>query len=142
VQALPAHRASQIPGQQEGDSMSRLSLAEQLASRRRDKTLAEILKASAWDRYVVMQAVLLYGQSHDTWSANDIRDLLPEQGRGFLGAAINGMRSGEIIRRVRGDEVPSTLPSTHGHGLKVWTLTGRGHRLAAQRYHQTEVRAA
>lgn len=121
--------------------MSRLSLAEQLAGRRRDETLAEILKASAWDRYVVMQVVLLYGQTHDTWSCNDIRDLLPEQGRGFLGAAINGLRTADIIARTPYDGRPSTLPSTHGHRLAVWTLTGRGHRLAAQRYHQTEVAA-
>lgn len=112
--------------------MTHRSLAEQLAATRRDATLAEILAASAWDRYVVMRVVLAHGSAHDTFSANDIRDLLPEQGRGFLGAAISGMRGGEIIRRVLGDEVPSTLKSTHGHGLKVWTLTGHGHRLAAQ----------
>lgn len=121
--------------------MTRLSLAEQLAAKRRDETLAEILAASVWDRYVVMQAVLLYGHDHDTWSCNDIRDLLPEQGRGFLGAAISGLRAAEIIRRSGQGEVPSTLDSTHGHGLKVWTLTARGHRLAAKRFHGTEAAA-
>lgn len=112
----------------------RLSLPEQLAAQHRDATLAEILAASTWDRYVVMRVVLMYGSANDTWSANDIRDLLPEMGHGFLGAAINGMRGAGLTRRVLGDEVPSTLKSTHGHGLKVWTLTGHGHRLAAQNY--------
>lgn len=119
--------------------MTRLSLAEQLAARRRDETLADILAASTWDRYVVMQAVLLYGHSHDAWSCNDLRQLLPEQGRGFLGAAISGLRAAGIIRRLRGEDVPSTLTSTHGHGLRVWTLTARGHGLAAARYEQGRV---
>lgn len=117
--------------------MTHLSLAEQLAARHRDATLAEIVKGSDWDRYVVMQVVLLHGSTHDTWSANDIRDLLPEQGRGFLGAAINGMRAAGITARVPGTGVPSTLRSTHGHELRVWTLTGHGHRLAAQRFQDT-----
>jgi hypothetical protein len=117
--------------------VTRLSLAEQLAARRRDETLAEILAASDWDRYVVMDAALLYGHDHDTWSANDLRNLLPEQGRGLLGAAISGLRAGGIIRRVRGEEVPSTLGPTKGHELKAWTLTARGHRLAAERFHYT-----
>ncbi len=116
--------------------MTRLSLAEQLAAKHRDETLAELVAASTWDRYIVMQAVLIYGSTNDTWSANDLRDLLPEQGQGFLGAAISGMRGAGLIRRIHGDEVPSTLKSTHGHGLKVWSLTGHGHRLAA-RDHQT-----
>ena len=116
--------------------MTRLSLPEQLAARRRDETLADIIAGSTWDRYVVMQAVLLYGHSHDAWSCNDLRQLLPEQGAGFLGAAISGLRAAGIIRRLRGEDVPSTLTSTHGHGLRVWTLTGRGHRLAAARYEQ------
>lgn len=121
--------------------MTRLSLAEQLAATRRDETLAEILKASTWDRYVVMHAVVLYGHAHDTWTCNDLRDLLPEQGQGFFGAAISGLRSAGIIARVPGSEVPSTLDSTHGHSLKVWTLTGRGHRLAIARYAGTEAAA-
>ncbi len=122
--------------------MTHLSLAEQLAARHRDATLAEIVKGSSWDRYVVMQVVLLHGSSHDTWSANNIRDLLPEQGRGFLGAAINGLRVAGIIARVWGEEVPSTLESTHGHGLRVWTLTDRGRRIAAGRYHHDSEAAA
>jgi hypothetical protein len=120
----------------------RLNFAERLAAARRDETLAEIVKRSAWDRYVVGQVVLLYGSSHDIFTANEIRDLLPDMGKGYLGAAISGLRSAGIIRRIPGAEVPSTLKSTHGHGLKVWHLTARGHREAAQRFHQTEVDAA
>jgi hypothetical protein len=120
----------------------RLNFAERLAAARRDETLAEIVQRSAWDRYVVMQVVLLYGSSHDSWSANDIRDLLPQQGKGFLGAAINGLRMAGIIVRIPVDGRPSTLENTHGHRLAVWMLTAKGHREAAQRFHQTEVDAA
>ena len=116
--------------------MTRPTLAEQLAARRRDETLTDILATSTWDRYLVMQAVLLYGHGHDVWSCNDLRQLLPEQGAGFLGAAISGLRSAGIIRRLRGEDVPSTLTSTHGHQLRVWTLTARGHHLATARYQQ------
>lgn len=121
--------------------MTHLSLAEQLAARRRDATLAEIVAGSDWDHYVVMQAVLLYGADHDTWTCNDLRELLLEMGRGFLGAAINGLRAAGITARVPVDGRPSTLGSTHGHRLAVWTLTGRGHRLAAERFTGTEAAA-
>jgi hypothetical protein len=121
--------------------MTAISLAERLAAQQRDTTLAAIVDRSGWDRYVVMQVILLYGPSHTTWSANDIRGLLPELGRGYLGAAINGLRSGGIITRVPGDGRPSTLGPTHGHRLAVWTLTDRGRRLAAQRFHHTEAAA-
>lgn len=114
----------------------RLSLAEQLAAQRRDETLAEIVQRSAWDRHVVMQVVLLYGVDHTRFTANNIRDLLPEMGRGYLGAAIIGLggRAG-IIERVPVDGVPSTSEKTHGHRLAVWSLTARGHRIAAGRFH-------
>jgi hypothetical protein len=120
----------------------RLNFAERLAAARRDETLAEIVKRSAWDRYVVGQVVLLHGSSHDTFTANEIRDLLPVLGKGYLGAAITGLRGAGIIRRVPVDGVPSTLDNTHGHRLAVWMLTAKGHREAAQRFHQTEVDAA
>lgn len=120
----------------------RLNLAEQLAAARRDETLAEIVQRSAWDRYVVMQVALLHGAVHDTWSANDIRHLLPEQGRGFLGAAISGLRSAGYITQPPMPGVPSTLPATKGHRLAVWMLTAKGHRESARRFHQSTADAA
>ena len=116
----------------------RLTLAEQLAAARRDETLNEIVQRSAWDRYVVMQVVLIHGASHDTWSCNDIRHLLPEQGRGFLGAAISGLRAAGYITRLPTTGVPSTLPKTKGHQVAVWMLTARGHRESAHRYTHTD----
>ncbi|MGW0626481.1 hypothetical protein [Streptomyces sp. NPDC002758] len=110
----------------------RLSVAERLAADDRDITLQSIADQSSWDRFLVEQAVLVIGEAHTEFSANDARDLLPEMGRGFLGAAIGSLRAGGVITRT-GQDVPSTSKATKGHGLKVWTLTDKGRRIAAQR---------
>jgi hypothetical protein len=121
----------------------RLTPAERLAATERDATLAALMKqATNWDRFLVEQAIFLTGLANDTFTANQLRDLLPDLSHGFLGVAINSLRSSGIIVKIPGAEVPSTLKNTHGHGLKVWHLTARGHRIAAQRFHQTEADAA
>lgn len=120
----------------------RQSPAERLAAANRDTTLTEIFKSSVWDQHIVEDAVFLYGLANDTFTANDLRDLLPDMGKGFLGAAINSLRMGGVIARVSGDGCPSTSPATHGHRLAVWMLTARGHRVAATRFHGNEGTAA
>lgn len=110
----------------------RLTPAERLAAAEKDMALEEISKRSTWDRFLVEQAVFAVCLAKGTASANDVRDLLPEMGRGFLGAAINSLRSAGVITRT-GQDVPSTSGPTKGHGLKVWTLTGKGLIIAAQR---------
>lgn len=110
----------------------RLSVAERLAADTRDITLKSIADQSSWDRFLVEQVVFAVGQQRDEFSANDLRDLLPEMGRGYIGAAICSMRAAGIIART-GHGVPSTSGPTHGHELKVWRLTSKGHRIAAQR---------
>ncbi|MFD4921194.1 hypothetical protein ACFWNE_07720 [Streptomyces goshikiensis] len=110
----------------------RLTPAERLASATKDFLLEEIANQSSWDRYLVEQAVFAILLRYDTASANDVRNLLPELGHGFLGAAINAMRSGGLIQHT-GQVVPSTLDSTHGHRIAVWTLTGEGKAIAADR---------
>lgn len=110
----------------------RLSVAERLAADNRNLTLTAIADQSSWDRFLVEQAVLVYGESLTEFSANDLRDVLPEMGRGFLGAAITSLRSAGIIART-GQDVPSTSKGTKGHGLKVWRLTDKGRRIATTR---------
>ena len=110
----------------------RLSVAERLAADERDITLKSIADQSSWDRFLVEQAVLTIGQSIDEFSANDLRDLLPEMGRAFIGAAITSLRAAGIIARSE-QTVPSTSAATKGHGLRVWRLTSKGHRIAIQR---------
>ena len=110
----------------------RLSVAERLASTEKDALLADIAKHSEWDRFLVEQAVLHFGETRAEWSCNDLRDLLPDLGPGFLGAAINSLRTGGVIERT-GQYVPSTQESTHGHPIAVWRLTGKGRVIAARR---------
>lgn len=117
----------------------RLTPAERLAATERDATLDQLMaNASIWDQFLVEQAIFLTGLQRDRFTANDLRDLLPDLGCGFLGVAINSLRGSGIIARVPGAEVPSTSPATHGHRLAVWTLTERGHHIAARRFHRTE----
>lgn len=110
----------------------RLSIAERLAAAEKDVLLATIRQQSSWDEFIVMQAVLHYGAITPEFSCNDLREVLPELGHGFLGAAINGLRSGGVIEKT-GRLVPSTQAATHGHEIRVWRLTGRGIEIAAQR---------
>lgn len=110
----------------------RLTVAERLATAKKDILLETIAEQSSWDRLLVEQAVFHYGTRHDEWSANDLRDVLPELGHGFLGAAINNLRTGGIIEHT-GRVVPSTLPSTHGHRIAVWRLSIKGCVIAEQR---------
>ncbi|MEU5900639.1 hypothetical protein [Streptomyces venezuelae] len=112
--------------------IKRLTVAERLASTEKDALLADITKHSEWDRFLVEQAVLHFGEKHQTFSCNQIRDVLPDLGTGFLGAAINSLRTAGIIERT-GQYVPSTSGPTHGHPIAVWQLTAKGRRIAAQR---------
>jgi hypothetical protein len=110
----------------------RLSVAERLASTEKDALLDDIAKHSEWDRFLVEQAVLHFGESLTEWSCNDLRDVLPDLGPGYLGAAINSLRTGGIIAHTD-RMVPSTQANTHAHRIAVWRLTDKGRAIAAQR---------
>ncbi|WP_030304196.1 hypothetical protein [Streptomyces katrae] len=110
----------------------RLTVAERHASAAKDFLLEEIAERSSWDQFLVEQAVLHIGTRHTEFSANDIRDLLPELGHGFLGAAINSLRLGGLIEHT-GRVVPSSLDSTHAHRISVWQLTDKARGIAAGR---------
>jgi hypothetical protein len=110
----------------------RLSVAERLASTEKDALLDDIASHSEWDRFLVEQAVLHFGETRIDWSCNDIRDLLPDLGPGLLGAVINSLRTAGIIAHT-GLMVPSTQANTHGHRIAVWVLTPKGQAIAAKR---------
>ncbi|MCT9092919.1 hypothetical protein N4G70_29200 [Streptomyces sp. ASQP_92] len=97
----------------------RLTLAEEVAADVRDKTLAQLVRqASDWDRKVVAQAVLIWIRDHDTVSANDLRDQLPDVAAGVLPGVLRGMSHNYLIGT--GEFVPSTAPSTRGHRIAVY----------------------
>lgn len=119
----------------------RLSVAERLAAADKDIRLADIANQSSWDRFIVEQAVFHFGQIHTEWSCNNLRDVLPELGQGFLGVAINSLHRGGIIAHTN-QMVPSTQANTHAHRIAVWTLTARGRAIAAERTARAEQRRA
>ncbi|MGW7350900.1 hypothetical protein [Streptomyces sp. NPDC054784] len=119
--------------------MTRRTVAERLAADTRDMTLTRIAATNTWDRFLVEQAVLYIGQQGE-FSANNLRDLLPELGHGYLGAAISALRGAGIIQPV--GLVPSTSPATKGHRVTVWRLTARGRDIAAHRATRAQRRAA
>lgn len=110
----------------------RLSVAERLASMEKDALLDDITRHSEWDRFLVEQAVLHFGERYITFSCNQIREQLPDLGTGYLGAAINSLRTAGIIAHT-GQYVPSTSAATHGHPIAVWQLTPKGRLIAARR---------
>lgn len=110
----------------------RLTVAERLASADKDMLLADIAKSSEWSQFIVEQAVYAFGLANDEFSANDLREVLPELGRGFLGAAFNALRMGGVIEHT-GQYVPSTSPATRAHPVAVWTLSFKGHVIAETR---------
>lgn len=110
----------------------RLTPAERLASADKDLLLTDIADRSEWSQFLVEQAVFTFGLANDTFSANDLRDVLPELGHGFLGAAFNSLRQGGVITHTR-HYVPSTSPATHGHPVAIWRLSMKGLVIAEQR---------
>ncbi|GAA0453826.1 hypothetical protein ACFQ2B_27655 [Streptomyces stramineus] len=118
----------------------RLTPAERLAAADKNFTLAAIVERSTWDRFLVEQAVFAFGLERDVFSCNDLRDLLPEQGHGFLGATINALRSAGIIEHV--GMVPSTSGPTHGHRIALWRLSVKGRLIAQNRRPQPGRQAA
>ncbi|MFE6815960.1 hypothetical protein [Streptomyces sp. NPDC057677] len=117
--------------------MARLTVAEQLAAEEKDFLLTRIADQSDWSQFLVMQAVLAFGQENDTFSCNQLRDVLPEMGHGFLGAAINALRQGGILQHT-GQYVPSTSPATHGHPIALWRLSVKGLLIAEQRRNRAQ----
>ncbi|MGW3594959.1 hypothetical protein [Streptomyces sp. NPDC005167] len=119
----------------------RLTVAERHASVEKDFLLSDIASQSTWSQFLVEQAVFSFGLDQDTFSCNQMRDLLPELGHGFLGAAINSLRQGGILQHT-GQYAPSTSPSTHGHPIAVWKLSAKGHAVAAERTARAQQRRA
>lgn len=92
-----------------------LTLGETL----RDEGMARTTEAAdAQDIAVIDQAIAELNRSGREWSANDLRDLLPEVRQPLIGARMRAAAKRRQMRRV--SYTPSTLPSTHAHPVAVW----------------------
>ena len=86
----------------------------------RDEGIAttEAADRDAWDTQVIDQAIRHLNRTGRPWSANTLRDLLPEVRQPLIGARVRAAATRKECVRV-GYE-PSTLPSTHSHPIAVW----------------------
>lgn len=73
--------------------------------------------APAPDRAVIDAAILRVARRGGAFSANDVRELLPEVGP-LMGARFNALARRGLIERV--GYVPSTKGNTHGHPVAEW----------------------
>lgn len=98
------------------------SVVEAIAKARaaRDEGMARAREADrdGWDTKVIDQAIHALCETGRPWSANDLRELLPDVRQPLIGERINAARNRRQIRKV--GSVPSTLESTHAHGIAVW----------------------
>jgi len=74
--------------------------------------------ADAQDIAVIDQAIDELNRSGQPWSANSLRELLPDVRQPLIGARVRAKAMRKEMRRV-GYE-PSTLPSTHSHPIARW----------------------
>lgn len=100
-----------------------LELAEQL----RDEGMAQATEADrdGWDAKTIDQAIDHFAKSGRPFSANTLRDLLPEVRQPLIGIRIRAASArGQIVRT---GSTPSTLPSTHAHHIGVYTGAPKAH---------------
>lgn len=85
----------------------------------RDEEMALVEAASdEMARAVVDQAITLYAASGRPFSANSLRDLLPDVRPALLGARFYAAARRGLIRRIGYEQ--STLRSTRRHPIAVW----------------------
>ncbi|MEW2580148.1 hypothetical protein [Streptomyces syringium] len=110
--------------------MGTVHLAQFRAERRANTLLERIRAAAGADQLALVQALILDHALGAEFSANDFRDLLPDDlPHGLLGAAVRGLAASRTITAT-GRTVPSTSPATHGHRITVYRLTAAAEELA------------
>lgn len=98
------------------------SVADAIAKARaaRDAGMAQAQEADrdGWDTKVIDQAIAALVATGQRFSANDLRQLLPDVRQPLIGKRVRAAATRGETRRV--DYVPSSLESTHGHPIAVW----------------------
>lgn len=82
--------------------------------------IAEAADRDGWDRKVIDQAINAFARTGDPFSANDLRDLLPDVRPALIGARFYAASvQGRIVRH-RQERVTSTSKSTHHKDVGLW----------------------
>jgi hypothetical protein len=101
-------------------------LAEGRAERDRGMARAEASLHAAWDRAVIDQAITVLAATGRAFSANDVRDRLPDVRPALVGARFMHAARRGLIERI-GDEL-ATHKAGHARRVSVW----RGRRRHTQ----------
>jgi hypothetical protein len=73
---------------------------------------------TGWDRKVIAQAIDWFAETARPFSANDLRELLPDVRPGLIGRQFRALADEGRIRAV--GMTPSSKKSTRGHRVLVW----------------------
>lgn len=84
-----------------------------------DRAVREHGPSDDWDRSVIDQAIRAIARQGRPFSANDFRDLLPKVRTCLISRRLIVAQNDGLIRRV--GKTPSTLKSTHGHDINVYS---------------------
>ncbi|PRX90682.1 hypothetical protein [Allonocardiopsis opalescens] len=93
-------------------------LAAARAARDAGIALAEDADTDGWDSAVIDQAIRERVERGEPFSANDIRDRLPDVRSALMGARFMAARKRGLIVRI--GYVPSTDRRTHAHPITLW----------------------
>lgn len=95
----------------------------------RDAGIALALEgASDWDKALVWQAIEAFGEVGQPFSANNLRDLLPDVPRAMIGGQFTKASAAGVIVRV--GVVMSTDEPTHHKAIGLWLGAAAAARLA------------
>lgn len=100
---------------------------EEEAARNRGMSAAEKAAGEAWGR-LARTEILRYGTTHDTFSANDVRPLLPvPRQKKALGSHFNALARAGLLEQVQVGY--NDIKGGHRAKLWVWRITpeGRAH---------------
>lgn len=100
------------------------AIAKARAARDEGMAAAEDADRDGWDTKVIDQAIRALIDTGRPFSANDLRQLLPDVRQPLIGARVRAAGTRGDTRRV--GYVPSTLESTHGHPIAVWVRATQG----------------
>lgn len=79
---------------------------------------AENADVLGWDRHLIDQAIDAFADTGEPFSANDLRDLLPDVRSALMGARFLAASCRRRIRRV--GRTPSTKENTHFKPIDLW----------------------
>lgn len=92
------------------------------AERDEAMAMAEEADRSGWDKKVIDQAIEAFARDGRPFSANDLRDLLPDVRTSLMGSRFYAASVAGLIRKQ--GRVTSTKRNTHAKDIDLWVGVG------------------